>query len=89
MKPLHYIGLVFGLSSLLVMTGCGSSSSSTEEPGTLELAITDAEEDFLTYKIELDAITLNRRDGSKVDILPSGWVERIPTKTLILATYRF
>ena len=70
MKPLKLIGLVFGLSSLLVFTGCGSSGSTTEEPGTLELAITDAEEDFLSYKIELDAVTLNRRDGSKVDILP-------------------
>ncbi|MFT6907505.1 MAG: hypothetical protein ACJAS1_004189 [Oleiphilaceae bacterium] len=70
MKPLHYLGLALGVSSMLAITGCGSSGSSIEDSGTLELAVTDAEEDFLSYKIELDSVTLNRRDGSKVDILP-------------------
>tara|TARA_R110001592_G_scaffold65716_1_gene201704 strand:+ start:17108 stop:18919 length:1812 start_codon:yes stop_codon:yes gene_type:complete len=70
MKPLHYLGLVFGVSSMLFLSGCGSSGSDAVENGTLELAVTDAEEDFLSYQIELDAVTLNRKDGSKVDILP-------------------
>jgi len=69
--------LIFGLSSSLLLTACGSSNDSTSETttsqienGSLELAITDAEEDFLTYQIELDAITLNRQDGTEVSILP-------------------
>lgn len=70
MKPLYYLVLVFGVSSMLAITGCSSSDSSAEDSGTLELAVTDAEEDFLSYKIELDAVTLNRGDGSSVDILP-------------------
>ncbi len=70
MKPLHYFGLVFGVSSLLALSGCGSSGNNSEDAGTLELAVTDAEEDFLTYQIELDAVTLNRKDGSRIDILP-------------------
>lgn len=70
MKALHYFGLALGVSTLLTLTGCGSSDNSAEDSGTLELAVTDAEEDFLSYQIELDAVTLNRRDGTKVDILP-------------------
>jgi len=72
---LKTIGLMIGLSSPLLLSGCGSSnsteSSSTEpDNGSLELAITDAEEDFLSYQIELEAITLNRTDGTEVSILP-------------------
>lgn len=73
MKPLQTLGLVFGLSSVLVLSACssgGSDSAGTEEKGTLEIAITDAEEDFLTYQIELDSVTLNRLDGTRVDVLP-------------------
>jgi len=78
MKPfythsLSYIGLIFGLSGSLFLGACSDSSDTAAtdtENGELQLAITDAEEDFLTYQIELDAITLNRLDGSTVSILP-------------------
>lgn len=70
MKPLHYLGLVFGVSGMLALSGCGSSGSTTDDAGSLELAVTDAEEDFLSYQIELDAVTLNRVDGTQVAILP-------------------
>lgn len=73
MKPLQTLGLVFGLSSVLVLSACssgGSESAAAEESGTLEIAITDAEEDFLTYQIQLDSVTLNRQDGMRVDVLP-------------------
>lgn len=70
MKHLHYLGLVLGVSSVIGLSGCGSSGSDAEESGSLELAVTDAEEDFLSYQIELDAVTLTRKDGSRVDILP-------------------
>ncbi len=70
MNALRYVGLLFGVTSLLALSGCGSSSNPVEESGTLELAVTDAEEDFLSYKIDLDSVTLIRKDGSRVDILP-------------------
>lgn len=78
MKPLNthslnYLGLVFGLSGSLFLGACSDSSDTAvadTENGELQLAITDAEEDFLTYQIELDAITLNHLDGSTVSILP-------------------
>lgn len=63
-----------GLMLLLVFLGlsaCGSSGmDATDSSGQLELAITDAEEDFLSYEIALTGITLERRDGSRVDVLP-------------------
>lgn len=68
----HQTGL--GLMLLLVFLGlsaCGSSGmDATDSNGQLELAITDAEEDFLSYEIALMGITLERRDGSRVDVLP-------------------
>ena len=68
----HQTGL--GLMLLLVFLGlsaCGSSGmDATDSNGQLELAITDAEEDFLSYEIALTGITLERRDGSRVDVLP-------------------
>jgi len=73
MNPLQSLGLIFGLSSVLILSACSSGSSdsaATTDSGTLEIAITDAEEDFLTYQITLDSVTLNRRDGSRVDVLP-------------------
>lgn len=70
MKPYFYLGLALGFSSLVGLTGCGSSGSNTEDQGSLEIAITDAEEDFLSYQITLDAVTLNRRNGGQVSVLP-------------------
>jgi hypothetical protein len=73
MKPLNSLGLLLSLSSALLLSACGDSNetaSSDTENGELQIAITDAEEDFLSYQIELDAITLNRQDGSKVSVLP-------------------
>ncbi len=70
---LNYFGLIIGLSSALFISACSTSSDTVatdNENGDLQLAITDAEEDFLSYQIELDAITLKRIDGATVNILP-------------------
>lgn len=73
MNPLQTLGLIFGLSSVLILSACSSGSSDSAaatDSGLLEIAITDAEEDFLTYQITLDSVTLNRRNGNRVDVLP-------------------
>ncbi len=71
----HSLGILLGLSSAIMLSACGSSSDTastadTEDYGELQLAITDAEEDFLSYKIEIDSITLIRNDGTEVSVLP-------------------
>lgn len=63
---------VLALASSLFLTACGggSSDSATDETGELQLMLTDAEEDFLTYQVTLNSIELERRDGSRVNVLP-------------------
>lgn len=46
-----------------------SSDSVTRDVGTLQLAITDAEEDFLSYQVDLLSATLVREDGTEVDLV--------------------
>ncbi|MGB1093023.1 MAG: DUF4382 domain-containing protein, partial [Oceanobacter sp.] len=66
-------GLI-GLAAMgLVACGSGSddssSSMSVEETGTLTLALTDAEEDFLSYQVDVLSATLVREDGTEVDLV--------------------
>lgn len=72
MSPIRYLTLIFCFISSLLLTACGGSSddASTGETGSLALSLTDAEEDFLTYKVTLDSVSLIRRDGSQVELLP-------------------
>lgn len=66
------IGL--GLLTTLSLHGCGNADedeSASTETGTLQIAITDAEEDFLTYRIDIDSINLIRQDGLEVRVLPA------------------
>lgn len=73
MLPIRYLCLMFCLIGSLFLTACGGSSSddaATEETGSLALSLTDAEEDFLTYKVTLDSVSLVRRDGTQVELLP-------------------
>lgn len=71
------------LFSTLLLTACGGSSggaslatggSDTEtsagtETGKVQIVLTDAEEDFLTYKIDVVSITLTSVTGTEVDVL--------------------
>src|SRR3990167_1752826 len=72
MLPIRYLCLIFCFISSLFLSACGSSSddATTEETGLLALSLTDAEEDFLTYKVTLDSVSLIRRDGTQVELLP-------------------
>ncbi|MDP2608896.1 MULTISPECIES: DUF4382 domain-containing protein [unclassified Oceanobacter] len=60
-----------------LMAGCGgvgddsASAPAAGETGTVQIALTDAEEDFLTYQVEVLGITLVRDDGTEVDVLPA------------------
>lgn len=78
-----YISLALFFIALL-LTACGGSggggsslaigdtNTGTEtgtETGKVQIVLTDAEEDFLTYKIEVVSITLSNAAGAEVDVL--------------------
>jgi hypothetical protein len=73
----------FALSSSIMLSACGNSENigntnedstadihSTSLTGDLEIAVTDAEEDFLSYRIELESIQLKKANGTQVEVLP-------------------
>lgn len=47
----------------------GSGTGSGTETGKVQIVLTDAEEDFLTYKIDVVSITLSNAAGREVDVL--------------------
>jgi len=71
----HWI-LGFGFLASALLVGCGTAdedhdAATTNDTGTLQIAITDAEEDFLTYRIDINSINLVREDGVEVSVLPA------------------
>lgn len=60
----------------LLLAGCNGSSDGTSastskslDSGTVQIAMTDATDDFLTYQINVNSITLIRADGTEVDVV--------------------
>jgi hypothetical protein len=68
------------LGALLLFSGaflaaCGSGggsggSSTSSDTGTVFVGLTDADGDFITYTVDVTALTLTRADGAVVDALP-------------------
>jgi hypothetical protein len=66
------------LGALLLFTGaflaaCGSgggSDSTSSASGVVYVGLTDADGDFITYSVDVTALTLTRADGAVVDALP-------------------
>src|SRR5690349_17989297 len=52
-------------------TGSTASSCSTSSCGTLMVGVTDAEGDFLNYSVDVQSVTLQRQNGSTVEMLPA------------------
>jgi hypothetical protein len=64
----------------LSLTGCGGSGDPTASPappasgadtGTLLVSVTDAEGDFVSYSVDVLSVTLQRRGGATVEVLPA------------------
>src|SRR5688572_11654699 len=60
------------------LAGCGGSSSDdpspaspTSEFGTLLISLTDADGDFVGYSVDVLSVTLQRRGGGTVEVLPA------------------
>lgn len=74
---LRLLALCFSTFLLAACGGSGGSTSSefSEEPGVseefgeLQIVLTDAEDDFLTYQVEIDSVTLIGVGGREVDVL--------------------
>jgi hypothetical protein len=62
-----------------VLAGCGGSGGSTAvnppaappDTGTLLLSMTDADGDFVSYSVDVLSVTLQRRGGGTVELLPA------------------
>ncbi|HEY9182628.1 MAG TPA: hypothetical protein VIQ99_05480 [Gammaproteobacteria bacterium] len=65
----------------LTLAGCGGSGGSTGSPsnpstpsastGTLLISVTDADGDFVSYSVDVLSVTLQRRGGGTVEVLPA------------------
>jgi hypothetical protein len=63
----------------VVLAGCGGSGGSTAvnppapspDTGTLLLSMTDADGDFVSYSVDVLSVTLQRRGGGTVEVLPA------------------
>lgn len=53
-----------------LFAACGSSSSS-DASGDVGVFMRDAEGDFLSYTVDVKSITLVRKDGAKIEVLPN------------------
>jgi len=63
------------------LAGCGGSGGSTPSPanppgatsdaGTLLISLTDADGDFVGYSVDVLSVTLQRRGGGTVEVLPA------------------
>lgn len=69
------LGVLALLALGLALGGCNGGSGSTagtiSGSGTVNLTMSDAPGDFLSYVVTLDQISLVRRDGTSVALLPS------------------
>jgi len=58
------IPVALGLSS------CGKGMSSGGDMGTVDIGITDAQGDFISYAVDVTSLTLTKADGTVVETLP-------------------
>jgi len=77
-----FVHRLLGCGLLLVMLALGACggggggsatttpATSTDQSGELIIGITDAPGDFVSYQVDVTAITLRRRDGTVVETLP-------------------
>src|SRR5687767_15986395 len=79
MRELLRISCIAALAATGVAGCSGSGGDSSPAPGqpaarpgtgTLLISLTDAEGDFLGYSVDVLSLTLPRRPGGRVDVLP-------------------
>ncbi|MDH4022353.1 MAG: hypothetical protein OEV14_04430 [Gammaproteobacteria bacterium] len=68
--------LITVATALLSLTGCGGGSTSgnplpADADGTVLIALTDADGDFLRYAVDIVSLSLEKANGSRVETLPA------------------
>lgn len=63
--------VLLSLTLLLTLAACGGGSTSTTSSGTVYVGGTDAPGDFVDYTVTIQSLTLTRRDGTVVNLLPT------------------
>jgi hypothetical protein len=80
-QPLSWLRALLALAVVAAgLAGCGGSSSSDPAAsadacggagcGTLLVGVTDADGDFVSYSVDVLSVTLERRNGASVEVLP-------------------
>jgi hypothetical protein len=66
-----------GLLSGILLTGCGGGGGSGDSgtgganaSGQVVVGLTDAQGDFITYSVDVVALSLRKQDGATVEVLP-------------------
>lgn len=54
----------------LVLASCGKGMSSNGDMGTVNIGMTDAQGDFLSYAVDVTSLTLTKANGTVVQTLP-------------------
>ncbi|GIX22026.1 MAG: hypothetical protein KatS3mg121_0809 [Gammaproteobacteria bacterium] len=82
MKTKRWLGTWAGLLLAVLLGGCGSGggdgagtagggeTADCTDCGELLVALTDLDGDFLSYVVDVESLSLTRRDGTRVDVLP-------------------
>jgi hypothetical protein len=60
-----------GEATLAAETGGSCTSGTSAECGTVLIAITDADGDFVSYSVDVQAVTLHRTGGARDEALPA------------------
>jgi len=70
-RTISYMSLLFLVVSF-ILAGCNGSDSDSvsSEPGTLVVALTDAEGDFLSYTVDVVSLSMLKADGTVVETMP-------------------
>jgi len=65
--------IVLTLISLMMLSACGGGTSSQESDanGVVNISLTDAPGDFISYSVDVVSLTLTRANGSVVETLPT------------------
>jgi len=67
--PKLIAGAALAAALALGLSSCGGSSS-VEETGAVNIGLTDAAGDFLTYAVDVTSLTLTKANGTVVQTLP-------------------
>lgn len=64
--------LIFSMVSMLLLSGCGGGESApdSETSGVVNISLTDAPGDFISYGVDVVSLRLTKANGTVVDTLP-------------------